>query len=222
MSALGSCTDEARRGLDALYERLRAGGFATPAAADGQLIRPVLCLAGARGLGMAEDEALWSAAAALQLAHEASLLHDDVIDGAAMRRSHPTLAATHGVAAALVEGDHLLTTSYRLAATSSPSFVAAFAYAVERTVAGEKLQGMASGMVLDERSYRGIVSAKSGELLGCALAAAALTRSDPRAAGLCDLGRCGYRQAAARRLRAASLDVAAAGDHGLGGHALRG
>jgi 15-cis-phytoene synthase len=180
---------EARAGLSALYARLREAGYAAPRAVEGQLIRPLLCLAGARGLRLPEDATLWSAAAALQLAHEASLLHDDVIDDAAVRRGRPTLVAARGVAAALVEGDHLLTTSYRLAATSSASFVVSFAHAVERTVAGEKLQGQSTGLVLDERSYRRIVGQKSGELLGCALAAAALTAGDAHAVRLYALGR---------------------------------
>jgi 15-cis-phytoene synthase len=182
--------DHARAALAELYARLRASGCAAPADVVGQAIRPLLSLAGCRALGVAEDESFWAAAGAVQLAHEASLVHDDVIDGASIRRSRPTLAASRGVAVALVEGDHLLTTSYRLAATTgSPAFIRFFAWAVERTVAGEKLQGRSAGMVLDEREYRHIVGMKSGELLGCALAAAPLVAGDARAADFYALGR---------------------------------
>lgn len=181
---------EARDGLSALWQRLRAGGCGAPPECQGQLIRPVVALAGAAALGAARDEALWAAVAAVQLAHEASLLHDDVIDNAALRRNEPTLATRSGVAAALVEGDHLLTTAYRLAAaTGSAAFVSAFAYAVERTVAGEKLQGRSAGLVLDERAYRNIVGSKSGELLACALASAPLLAGAPCAGEWYALGR---------------------------------
>jgi 15-cis-phytoene synthase len=181
---------EAREGLELLWERLREGGCAAPGASPGKLIRPALALAGAAALGRPRDEAVWAAAAAVQLAHEASLVHDDVIDTASVRRNQPTLVAARGVAAALVEGDHLLTTAYRLAATtSSPAFVSSFSYAVERTVAGEKLQGRAAGLQLDEASYRRVIGLKSGELLGCALAAAPLVAGDARASEWYALGR---------------------------------
>jgi 15-cis-phytoene synthase len=175
LTPVETASAEARGALDGLYRRLRDSGLGAPDAARGQMIRPLLAVAGAMARGHERDESFWSAVAAVQLAHEASLLHDDVIDGAATRRSKPTLAAARGVAVALVEGDHLLTTAYRLAAaTGSPDFVRVFAQAVERTVAGEKLQGRSGGKVLDEDTYRTIVRMKSGELLGCALAAAPL------------------------------------------------
>ncbi|HSJ25945.1 MAG TPA: squalene/phytoene synthase family protein [Longimicrobiales bacterium] len=186
----GRYGESAREALGELYAGLRAAGCTAPATAEGQLIRPLLSLAGAAAAGGEPGAAEWAALAAVQLAHEASLVHDDVVDGAAERRSRPTLVAARGVAAALVEGDHLLTTAYRLAAsTGSLPFVEAFALAVERTVAGEKLQGRMTGELLDEGSYRRIVGMKSGELLGCALAAAAYVRGRPEAASLHVLGR---------------------------------
>ncbi|MBR9988946.1 MAG: polyprenyl synthetase family protein, partial [Gemmatimonadetes bacterium] len=188
--SLESARAEAGSALMALYDALRERSYGAPSEAEGQLIRPLLSVAGAEALGIDRDGAFWAAAAAVQLAHEASLLHDDVIDAAAVRRDRPTLAASRGVAVALVEGDHLLTTSYRLAAsTGSGPFFDAFTHAVERTVAGEKLQGRARGMQLDERSYRRIIGGKSGELLGCALAAAAFVHNAPAAASLYVLGR---------------------------------
>jgi len=179
-----------RDALEPLYAGLRGRGRAAPSSAEGQLIRPVIALAGARALHMEPSDAFWCAAGAVQLAHEASLLHDDVLDGAGTRRALPTVAAERGVAAALVEGDHLLTTSYRLAAEpGSPSFSSAFARAVERTVAGEKEQGRNAGRALDVRAYRRVVAAKSGELLGCALAAAPLLAGSPNAPRWYALGR---------------------------------
>jgi 15-cis-phytoene synthase len=180
---------EVRGSLSAAYGRVREAGWAAPAAARGQLIRPLLSVAGALALGREREDAFWSAVAAVQLAHEASLVHDDVIDGAALRRSEPTLVAARGVAAALVEGDHLLTTAYRMAAGSgSTDFMVAFARAVERTVAGEKLQGRNTGRVLTDPEYRTMVRMKSGELLGCALAAAPLLEGAPVAAAWYGLG----------------------------------
>lgn len=149
------------------------GGMASPDL-KGALIRPIVALSGWRSIS-AELPSLefWYGAMAVQLAHEASLLHDDVIDQSARRRGVPTVAAVRGTAAALVQGDHVLTTAYRYAArTRSLTFVELFAESVERTVAGEVEQARATGRVLDFGEYSSIVRGKSGALLGCALALA--------------------------------------------------
>lgn len=159
--------------------------------ARGQMIRPLVAFAAAEGLGEeVVSERFWNGVLAVQLAHEASLVHDDIVDGAPTRRGEPTLAAARGVGAALVHGDHLLTAAYRVAArTGSPAFVESFARAVERTVAGEIAQGRAVGEPLDPERYREIAMGKSGELLGCALAAAPLIAGWDAAPGLHALGR---------------------------------
>ncbi|MCU1695572.1 MAG: sdsA 1 [Mycobacterium sp.] len=72
----------------------------------GKALRPALCLSASRAFG-AEPDALLGVAVAIELLHNAFLVHDDVADGSEMRRGRPTLAATHGVAAALNAGDGL-------------------------------------------------------------------------------------------------------------------
>jgi phytoene synthase len=140
----------------------------------GNLFRPIVALAGWQSLSsQTPSHEFWCGVMAIQLAHEASLVHDDVIDGAAQRRGSATVVAEKGVAAALVRGDHLLTTAYRYAArTRSILFVETFARAVERTVAGELAQARATGRILDLDEYLAIVRGKSGELIGCALSLA--------------------------------------------------
>jgi 15-cis-phytoene synthase len=149
----------------------------------GKLIRPVVGYAAVAGGGDADEggasASLWYALGAVQLAHEASLLHDDVIDGAGVRRGEATAVATEGVASALVEGDHLLTSAYRLAArTGHVWWMERFAAAVERTVAGEKAQGRSAGRALTWEEYEAVVLGKSGELLGAALSVAPALRGE--------------------------------------------
>jgi phytoene synthase len=106
----------------------------------------------------------------VQLAHEASLIHDDIIDGSVERRGEPTAAARE-TTAALVLGDHALTAAYRAAALSEDlGVVRLFARAVERTVAGERAQAAARGGRLELARYTEIALGKAGELFGCALA----------------------------------------------------
>lgn len=72
----------------------------------GKALRPALCLASGRVFGADQDDLL-GIAVAIELLHNAFLVHDDVADGSLMRRGRPTLAATHGVAGALNAGDGL-------------------------------------------------------------------------------------------------------------------
>ena len=72
----------------------------------GKALRPALCLSAGRAFGAQPDELL-GLAVAIEMLHNAFLVHDDIADGSEMRRNRPTLAATHGVAAALNAGDAL-------------------------------------------------------------------------------------------------------------------
>jgi len=72
----------------------------------GKALRPALCLAAGRAFGGNPDDLL-GIAVAIELLHNAFLVHDDVADGSEMRRGRPTLAAAYGMAAALNAGDAL-------------------------------------------------------------------------------------------------------------------
>ena len=72
----------------------------------GKALRPALCLSAGRAFG-AEPDDLLGVAVAIELLHNAFLVHDDVADGSEMRRGRPTLLASYGMAAALNAGDGL-------------------------------------------------------------------------------------------------------------------
>lgn len=72
----------------------------------GKALRPALCLSAGRAFGANPDDVL-GIAVAIELMHNAFLVHDDVADGSEMRRGRPTLASTYGIAAALNAGDGL-------------------------------------------------------------------------------------------------------------------
>jgi geranylgeranyl diphosphate synthase type II len=72
----------------------------------GKALRPALCLSASRVFG-AQPDAVMGIAVAIELLHNAFLVHDDIADGSEMRRGRPTLTATHGMAAALNAGDGL-------------------------------------------------------------------------------------------------------------------
>jgi geranylgeranyl diphosphate synthase, type II len=87
-------------------------------AGGGKRVRPLLCLATAEAAG-AEPEAALPAAAALELVHNFSLVHDDLpaMDDDQLRRGRPSTWAEHGEGIALLAGDALLAEALRLALT---------------------------------------------------------------------------------------------------------
>ncbi len=82
----------------------------------GKLVRAVICLATVEAAGV-DAEAGLPAAAALELVHAFSLVHDDLpaLDNDAERRGRPSVWAQHGEAVAVLAGDALLAEAFRLA-----------------------------------------------------------------------------------------------------------
>jgi len=78
----------------------------------GKMMRSSLCIATARAFGASIDDALCSAVA-IELIHNALLIHDDIEDESDQRRGRPTLHALHGIPLALNAGDALTLLSLR-------------------------------------------------------------------------------------------------------------
>jgi len=72
----------------------------------GKGIRPALCVATSRAFG-GEDADIVPVAVAIELLHNAFLVHDDIVDGSQRRRGRPTLPAEYGLGLALNAGDAL-------------------------------------------------------------------------------------------------------------------
>jgi geranylgeranyl diphosphate synthase, type II len=89
-------------------------------ARGGRMLRPSLCIATARIFGAAIDDAVHSAAA-LELLHNAFLVHDDVEDESEERRGRPTLHSLHGVPVAVNVGDALALLGLRALMDNRPS-----------------------------------------------------------------------------------------------------
>jgi geranylgeranyl pyrophosphate synthase len=111
-------------------------------AAGGKRLRPLLvCLAA--GAPPPETAGLVRAAVAVELVHGATLVHDDVLDGSALRRGRPTVVATGGRAAATATGDLLFSRAFaELAAEGdgSPEAVSVLARASRQLALGELTQ----------------------------------------------------------------------------------
>jgi geranylgeranyl diphosphate synthase, type II len=78
----------------------------------GKMMRPSMCIAAARMFGAPLEDAMCTAVA-IELLHNALLIHDDIEDGSEQRRGRPTLHLLHGVPLALNAGDTLTLMSLR-------------------------------------------------------------------------------------------------------------
>lgn len=106
-------------------------------AAGGKRLRPALVYL-ASAPGSAPPAA---AGAAVELVHMATLVHDDLIDGARVRRGHAAAWSEHGPAAAKAAGDHLFARAFAvLAEGGSPEAVATLAAAALALARGEAMQ----------------------------------------------------------------------------------
>jgi geranylgeranyl diphosphate synthase type I len=106
-------------------------GLGDPAAKRGKRLRPRILLAVAEGEGC-DGTAGLGAAAALELLHNFSLIHDDIEDGDEMRHGRPTLWAQHGIPAALVAGDAMSALAYLTLVDGSRALPAATVSAMLR------------------------------------------------------------------------------------------
>jgi geranylgeranyl pyrophosphate synthase len=109
--------------------------------AGGKRLRPMLVLLSA---GPAAAEASVAAAAAVELVHMATLVHDDILDDAPLRRGRPTVVATSGADRALAVGDLLFARAFsELTATGAGA---------QRKI--ELLSGASVGLALGELAQR--------------------------------------------------------------------
>ncbi|MBV9417658.1 MAG: polyprenyl synthetase family protein [Solirubrobacterales bacterium] len=108
--------------------------------AGGKRLRPLLvCLAA--GAPPPETDGLVRAAVAVELVHGATLVHDDVLDGSALRRGRPSVFATGGRGAATATGDLLFSRAFaELAGGGSPEPVRVLARASRELALGELAQ----------------------------------------------------------------------------------
>lgn len=109
----------------------------------GKRVRPLLMAALHRALGATSTEPIHSLAAAFQLIHTASLVHDDVIDHAELRRGRPSMPRAFGLPAAIVTGDYLFVRAFELAAEYGREII---------LKCGESCASLVEGEILEEAS----------------------------------------------------------------------
>lgn len=130
----------------------------------GKRIRPNLALLVGKMIN-ADHEALIRLAAALELLHTATLVHDDFIDGSLLRRGIPTLNSQWSSGATVLTGDYLFACSAKLAAeTNSIAFVNLFCETLKSIVSGEITQLFSGHCSTNREDYYQRIYAKTASL----------------------------------------------------------
>ncbi len=144
----------------------------------GKRIRPVLCVMAAELFDAPTDDA-WHAAAAIELFHNFTLIHDDIMDKAPLRRGQPTLHHKYGLTAGILCGDVMCIYAYEQLAQvkrSLPQIMQLF-----NKTAIEVCEGQQMDMDFETRSdvsieeYITMITLKTSVLLACSLKIGALT-----------------------------------------------
>lgn len=158
--------DEAHPQLRAALEHLLNAG--------GKRIRPTLSLLTGKMLGAPPRPLIYLAAAA-ELLHTATLVHDDLIDGALLRRGNPTLNAQWSPAATVLTGDFIFARAAKLAAeTDHLPLMKLFAQTLATIVNGELTQMFSGRDLISRENYYQRIYAKTASLIEMSTQAAAM------------------------------------------------
>jgi octaprenyl-diphosphate synthase len=141
---------------------------------SGKHLRPTLLALAGKSVGKVGDAQV-TAAVIIEMVHLATLVHDDVMDEAQIRRGQLTLAANWGNEIAVLFGDCLFAQALKLAASfPTPEVCRAVAMATNTVCTGEILQTQhRRNFALSRREYFRVIEMKTAELftLSCDLAA---------------------------------------------------
>jgi geranylgeranyl pyrophosphate synthase len=161
-----SQADGYQQDLKAALEHLLSSG--------GKRMRPTLTIYVGRMLG-AEAKRLLTMAAAIELLHTATLVHDDLIDGSLLRRGIPTLNARWTPGATVLTGDFLFARAANLAAqTESIPVIQLFSETLSTIVNGEISQMFNNRCQIDRADYYARIYAKTASLFETSASSAAL------------------------------------------------
>lgn len=168
-----------QQGLEAIDEHLLAAVDSEVAVlhdasqhiltSGGKRIRPQMALLAYMAAGGEDIDQVVPIAAAVEMVHTATLVHDDINDHSMTRRGKATVHTVWGRTFALLTGDYLFTKVYELMAPYGPEFNVVMAGACSRLVEGETLQATAAKSgAIDRETYKDIISLKTASLFEAA------------------------------------------------------
>lgn len=134
-------------------------------ARGGKRVRPITLLLAAKCFGKTDSRAFSELAAVVELAHSATLLHDDVIDEGMERRGAPTSRRVYGNGISVLSGDLLLVNALSRTQEAAPALVPELISTLRQLVEGEiiQLRGRTE-LDVSEATYTRILKDKTASL----------------------------------------------------------
>ncbi|CAL9460299.1 polyprenyl synthetase family protein [Streptomyces sp. enrichment culture] len=165
-------------------------GTPEPGASEGKGVRQALAVLGAEAVG-ADGRVAVAGAVAVELVHAFSLLHDDIMDGDALRRQRETVWKAYGTGPAVLAGDALFALAVQSLAEVPGTHTGPAVRRLGETLT-DLVRGQADDLCFEDRpwtgpdavrpeAYRVMAEHKTGALLGCAAALGALLGGAPEA-----------------------------------------
>lgn len=150
--------------------------------APGKRIRPVLTILSARGLGYIKDD-IYPLAGSLELLHAATLLHDDILDDADLRRGVEASHLVFGTTETILAGDVLLALANRIGADYGKSRISSILAAGIMATAEGEIREIAhiSEPMVDRGTYMDIIIGKTARLIETSCRIGAALACDDRA-----------------------------------------
>ena len=135
----------------------------------GKRVRPALLLFAAKTVGSLNENA-YLAANVIEYIHTATLLHDDVVDNADLRRSKKSARSIWGNEASVLVGDYLFTVSFKyISAFKNHDIVEVLSIATTQIARGEILQLTRDNTETTEAEYMEIIFHKTASLIAAAM-----------------------------------------------------
>ena len=178
--------------IEALHNRLQAcfedeetflhQACLYPISTGGKRIRPLFLFAAMEALGFSINADAMTCAAALELIHTYSLVHDDLpsMDNDDLRRGLPTVHKKYDEATAILVGDALLTKAFEIIAQIQPKYISKILKTLGHAagsmgmIGGQALDIGMEGAVQDIAKLEKLHNRKTGALIACALEMAAI------------------------------------------------
>ncbi len=167
LDLVGACYAEIVKGVSRRTKEM----LSQAARFNGKRLRPGLTCIGARMAGGGVNRDVATVAAIVELIHTATLVHDDVLDDAAVRRRVATINVRWGNGVAVLVGDVLFSKAYRAAARLDDRFASRYL----SEIVGEILEGeihqdvVSRNPLIHEKEYRAIIRGKTAVLYEAAL-----------------------------------------------------
>jgi octaprenyl-diphosphate synthase len=156
--------------------------------AGGKRLRPLLMMEVCRVLG-GDVERVIPLAVGIEYIHMASLLHDDVIDGAHTRRGRPSANVLFGNQAVVLGGDYFYAKALWLYANyGNLQAVEMVSQAVMHMSQSQLLELLSLGKLISEEEYFRIIDGKTGALFGASMGVGALMAESPLAEEFYQMG----------------------------------